>query len=279
MDQNEIKKMVKQGYSEVARKGSSCCSTKSPCCSLSGVAEKISKNIGYSEKELDEIPEGANLGLGCGNPTALASLKLGETVLDLGSGAGFDCFLAAARVGKEGRVIGVDMTPEMIEKARENASNGGYTNVEFKLGDIEEIPVADASIDVVISNCVINLVPSKDKVFREIFRILKNGGRFIISDMVLLKAIPAKIKTSAEAYIGCISGAILKKDYLDTIRNSGFEDVEIMEETNYPFELIVEMVSPDEMTAILKDLELSMEEAKEMAESVISIEVRGIKPS
>lgn len=278
MDPKEIKKMVKQGYSEVARTESSCCSTKSPCCSLSGVAEKISKNIGYSEKELDEIPEGANLGLGCGNPTALASLKLGETVLDLGSGAGFDCFLAASRVGKEGKVIGVDMTPEMIEKARENASNGGYTNVEFKLGDIEEIPIADASIDVVISNCVINLVPSKDKVFREIFRILKNGGRFIISDMVLLENIPDKIKESAGAYIGCISGAILKKDYLDTIKNSGFEDVEIMEETNYPFELIIAMVSPDEITAILKDLDISMEEAREIAESVISIEVSGIKP-
>ncbi|WP_305064357.1 arsenite methyltransferase [Methanococcoides sp.] len=278
MDPNEIKKMVKQGYSEVARTESSCCSTKSPCCSLSGVAEKISKNIGYSEKELDEIPEGANLGLGCGNPTALASLKLGETVLDLGSGAGFDCFLAASRVGKEGKVIGVDMTPEMIEKARENASNGGYTNVEFKLGDIEEIPIADASIDVVISNCVINLVPSKDKVFREIFRILKNGGRFIISDMVLLENIPDKIKESAGAYIGCISGAILKKDYLDTIKDSGFEDIEIIEETNYPFELIIAMVSSDEMAAILKDLDISMEEAKEIAESVISIEVSGIKP-
>lgn len=279
MDPKEIKKMVKQGYAEVARTGSTCCSTTSPCCSLSGVVEEISKNIGYSEKELDETPEGANLGLGCGNPTALASLKLGETVLDLGSGAGFDCFLAAARVGKEGKVIGVDMTPEMIEKARENASNGGYANVEFKLGDIEEIPVADASIDVVISNCVVNLAPSKDKVFREIFRILKNGGRFIISDMVLLKTIPDKIKESAEAYIGCLSGAILKKDYLNTIKNSGFENIEIIEETNYPFDLIVAMIPHDEITAILKDLDLSMEEAKEIAESVISIEVRGTKPS
>jgi ubiquinone/menaquinone biosynthesis C-methylase UbiE len=151
--------------------------------------------------------------------------------------------------------------------------------VEFKLGDIEEIPVADASIDVVISNCVINLTPSKDKVFREIFRILKNGGRFIISDMVLLENISDEIKASAEAYVGCISGAILKKDYLDTIKNLGFEDVEIMEETNYPFELIVAMVSPEEMTAILKDMDLSMEEARDIAESVISIEVRGVKPS
>ncbi|NPE30259.1 arsenite methyltransferase [Methanococcoides sp. SA1] len=278
MNPKEIKKMVKQGYAEVPKTESTCCSTTSPCCSLSGLAEEISKNIGYSEKELDEIPEGANLGLGCGNPTALASLKLGETVLDLGSGAGFDCFLAAARVGKEGKVIGVDMTPEMIEKARENASSGGYANVEFKLGDIEEIPVADASIDVVISNCVINLAPSKDKVFREIFRVLKNGGRFIISDMVLLKTIPDKIKQSAEAYIGCLSGAMLKNDYLDTIKNLGFEDVEIIEETNYPFDLIVAMVSADEMATILKDLDLSMEEVKEIAESVISIEVRGIKP-
>ncbi|UGV41885.1 arsenite methyltransferase [Methanococcoides orientis] len=279
MDPKEIKKMVKEGYTEIARTGLPCCPTSNSCCDLSGIAEDISREVGYSDKDLEESPEGANLGLGCGNPTALASLKLGETVLDLGSGAGFDCFLAAARVGKEGKVIGVDMTPDMIDKATENASKGDYTNVEFRLGDIEDLPVTDNSIDVVISNCVINLSPSKDKVFREIFRVLKEGGRFIISDIALLSPIPDRIRESAEAYISCISGAILKKDYLAIIKRSGFADIEIIEETTYPFDLIVAMISPDEMSSILKDMNLSMEEAEEMTGSVVSIEVGGTKPS
>ncbi|WP_445475591.1 arsenite methyltransferase [Methanococcoides methylutens] len=278
MDPKEIKKIVKEGYTEIAKTGLPCCSITSPCCDLSGMAEDISREVGYSDKDLDTTPEGANLGLGCGNPTALASLELGETVLDLGSGAGFDCFLASASVGKEGKVIGVDMTQEMIEKAKENALNGGYENVEFRLGDIEELPVGDSSIDVVISNCVINLSPSKDKVFREIFRVLKKGGRFIISDIALLKPMPDRIRESAEAYIGCISGALLKNDYMDIIKNSGFGNIEIIKETTYPFDLIIAMISPEEMSEILEDMDLSTEEAEGMTESLISIEVRGIKP-
>ncbi|WP_406657314.1 arsenite methyltransferase [Methanolobus sp. ZRKC2] len=277
MDPKDVKKLVKEGYSEVAGTGHSGCSKKNPCCSLSGIAEDISREIGYSDKELNAIPQGANLGLGCGNPAAIASLKPGETVLDLGSGAGFDCFLASEKVRSEGRVIGVDMTPEMIERAEKNARDGEFGNVEFKLGEIEKLPIASDSIDVVVSNCVINLSPSKDKVFREIFRVLKKGGRFAISDIVLLKDIPDRFRESAEAYISCIAGAALKADYLGAIKNAGFQDVEILDETGYPFDLIVEMLSPEEMDAILDDMNLSMQEAEELADSVISIEISGIK--
>jgi arsenite methyltransferase len=166
--------------------------------------------VGYKKEELDSVPEGANLGLGCGNPTALASLEKGETVLDLGAGAGFDCFLAANIVGVDGLVIGVDMTPEMVDKARSNARKGGYKNVDFRLGELEHLPVADNSVDVLISNCVINLTPYKAAVFNEAFRVLKHGGRFVVSDIVLLKELPHAVKQSVAAYVGCLSGAIMK---------------------------------------------------------------------
>jgi len=161
MEREEIKRIVRQGYASVAKRGGGCCSSAVSCCEDTDPARQIGKKIGYSEEELEAVPEGANLGLGCGNPVALASLREGETVLDLGSGAGFDCFLAARRVGDSGRVIGIDMTPEMLERARANARRGNYGNVEFRLGEIEHLPVADSSVDVVISNCVINLVPDK----------------------------------------------------------------------------------------------------------------------
>ena len=167
MDEKTIKEVVKEGYGKIAKQGSSCCGPANPCCGSTDQAQDISRNIGYSNEELKSVPEGANLGLGCGNPVALASLREGETVLDLGSGAGFDCFLAANRVGKNGKVIGVDMTSEMIEKAKENAKKGNYKNIEFRLGEIEKLPVADSSVDVVMSNCVINLSPDKGKVFKE----------------------------------------------------------------------------------------------------------------
>lgn len=220
------------------------------------------------------VPEGANLGLGCGNPVALASLQEGDIVLDLGAGAGFDCFLAAQRVGINGRVIGVDMTPEMVEKARENARKGNYQNVEFRLGEIEHLPVADNAVDVVISNCVINLVPDKKRAFAEVFRVLRPGGRLMISDIVLLHELPEVIKTSVAGYVGCISGALMKGEYLKTIREAGFEDVQVVEETSFPIEC---RTNDPTAQAMVKDAALSPERIKEAEHSVESIKVRGVK--
>ncbi len=236
MENGKIKKVVREGYAKIAKQSSSCCAPVNSCCGSTDLAQDISKSIGYTEEELKVVPEGANLGLGCGNPVALASLREGETVLDLGSGAGFDCFLAASKVGKKGRVIGVDMTPEMLEKARENARKGDYTNVEFRLGEIENLPVADNSVDVVISNCVINLAPDKRRVFAEAFRVLRPGGRLTISDMVLLQELPDFIKKSIEAYIGCLSGAIMRDEYIGAIKAAGFQEVSIIDETSFPIE-------------------------------------------
>lgn len=215
MKPEETKRIVEESYSKIAR-GNKC------CCSC-GVSEKdISRSIGYSEAEMDLVPE-ANLGLGCGNPTALANIKNGDVVLDLGSGAGFDSFLVSRKVGNEGKVIGVDMTEEMIDKAKENAEKYGYKNVEFKLGDIENLPLEDNSVDAVISNCVINLAPNKDKVFSEAFRVLKSGGRMYVSDIVLLEELSDEQKNSDELLTGCVAGASLKEDYLKKIKNAGFE--------------------------------------------------------
>jgi SAM-dependent methyltransferase len=189
--------------------------------------------LGYSLEDLKSVPEGANLGLGCGNPVALASLKEGETVLDLGSGAGFDSFLAANRVGQSGKVIGVDMTPEMVETAQTNAKKNDYKNVEFRLGEIESLPVDNNTIDVIISNCVINLSPDKPQVFQEAYRVLKSGGRLMVSDMVLLQELPKAIKGSVEAYVGCIAGASLKDDYLKMINEAGFDNITVINESEY----------------------------------------------
>jgi SAM-dependent methyltransferase len=209
--------------SQETTKAASCCATPQ---------QTVSKAVGYTDEQLGAIPDGADLGLGCGNPTALASLKEGEVVLDLGSGGGIDCFLAASKVGKNGRVIGVDMTPEMIERARENASKGNYGNVDFRLGEIEHLPVADNSVDVVISNCVINLSPDKAQVFEEAYRVLRPGGRVMVSDIVLLKELPDAIKSSVAAYTGCIAGASRKEDYLATVASAGFQGVEVVSEVS-----------------------------------------------
>jgi arsenite methyltransferase len=275
MDKGEIRKVVRKGYAKIAKQDSSCCAAGKSCCGSTDLAQDISRNIGYTEAELKAVPEGANLGLGCGNPVALASLKEGETVLDLGSGAGFDCFLAARKVGDSGRVIGIDMTPEMLEKARGNAVKGNYSNVEFRLGEIENLPAADHSVDAVISNCVINLSPEKKKVFAEAYRVLKPGGRLMVSDIVLLKELPEVVKNSIEAYVGCVSGAALKDEYLRAIKAAGFQDVRIIDETSFPVEFIANDPTAQEL---IKNSKMPPEKVREVASSIISIKVYGAKP-
>lgn len=276
MKEEKIKKAIRKSYAKIAKKESSCCAPAGSCCGGVDLARDLSEKVGYAEEELKSVPEGANLGLGCGNPVALASLREGETVLDLGSGPGFDCFLAANKVGESGKVIGIDMTPEMIEKARENAGKGNYGNVHFRLGEIENLPVADNSVDVVISNCVINLSTDKRRVFQEASRVLKPGGRLMVSDMVLLKEIPDFIKNSIDAYIGCLSGAMMKDDYIETIKTAGFQDVRIIGEIQ-PVEYMAD--DPTITKAIIEHLKIPSEKVKEFAGSVASIKVYGVKPN
>ncbi len=239
-----VREQIRDGYAEIARKG--VWSTAEPnaasgcrgggCCG--GVdAAGIALAVGYDESALASLPEGANMGLSCGNPTALASLKPGETVLDLGSGGGFDCFLAGPKVGPSGRVIGVDMTPDMLSKARRNlpgyARSTGLNNVEFRLGEIEHLPVADASVDVVISNCVLNLSIDKPQVWREIARVLKPGGRVAVSDLALRKPLPTEVRQMVEALVGCVSGASLIGDIEQMARQAGLADIEINDKPQY----------------------------------------------
>ncbi len=273
MKEENIKKIVRKRYAKAAKTNSSCCSPSASCCS--GPTEKeMSRSIGYDEEEMSAVPEGSNLGLGCGNPTALASLKEGERVLDLGSGGGFDCFLAAKKVGESGKVIGVDMTPEMLDKARANAKKGKYTNVEFRLGEIENLPVADNSVDVVISNCVINLAPDKKRVFAEAFRVLAPKGRLMVSDIVLLKALPEAVRKSAEAYTSCVAGAEIKDRYLDMMRATGFKDVKVLTEKTYPLDFIL---SEPEVKEAVKSLNMTKKEITDVASSIVSISVSASK--
>jgi SAM-dependent methyltransferase len=267
-----IKKSVREHYAAIARSGSSCCGPAAEHCCGPGTVEELSLAIGYSAQELTAAPDGANLGLGCGNPLAFAELKEGDVVVDLGSGAGFDCFLAARRVGASGRVIGVDMTPEMLERARANARKGGYSNVEFRLGEIEHLPVADNTADMVISNCVINLSTDKPQVFREALRVLKPGGRLLVSDLVLLRPLPESVRESVEAYVGCISGAMLQDEYLKTIREAGFRQVEVRGESPYP----IGSVTPDASELAARAEGLPPEDVAASA-CVISIRVRAVK--
>ena len=273
MKESEVKKIVREGYARVAKQSSSCCAPKTSCCGAPS-ARDISKKIGYTDGDLSSVPEGANLGLGCGNPIALASLKKGETVLDLGSGAGFDCFLAANKVGVKGKVIGVDMTPEMLEKARENARKGNYNNVEFRLGEIENLPLGDNTADIIISNCVINLAPDKNKVFKEAYRALKPGGRLMVSDIVLEKELPEAVRESVQAYIGCIAGASLENEYLGAIENAGFTNVRVADETG----IATDSLENDPIaTSIAESLELSPEKLKDLASTIKSIRVSAVK--
>lgn len=241
MDAHSLREAVRKRYAEAARDAlggatGGCCGPQpqkgdlpvvSGCCGATAEVTELGRVLEYSDDELSAAPAGANLGLGCGNPQAIAHLKPGETVLDLGCGAGFDCFLAARQVGEAGRVIGVDMTPEMLARARENARRGGYTNVEFRLGEIEHLPVADQSVDVIISNCVINLSPEKEQVFKEAFRVLRAGGRIAISDMVSLAPLPPEVRGDLALYTGCLGGVATVEELKAMLANAGFVDIVI----------------------------------------------------
>lgn len=225
---NEIRESVKSNYTEVARRNDAAEIIGSDCCnSTKKKLANVSEILGYSNFEYNEVPEGSNLGIGCGNPQAIASLKKGETVLDLGSGGGFDCFLASKSVGNTGKVIGVDMTPEMISKAKNNAKKGNYDNTEFLLGEIENLPISDETIDIIISNCVINLSPEKEKVFSEAYRVLKSGGRLAISDIVATAEFPDALKNDMSLICGCMSGASLISELKSIMDKVGFSEIRI----------------------------------------------------
>lgn len=228
----DVRETVREKYGAIAASESGCgCGTG--CCGSTADDETILASLGYTAEQQAAIPAGADLGLGCGNPLAHAGLKPGETVLDLGSGAGIDCFLAAREVGASGRVIGVDMTHAMLERARKNKLKVNATNVEFRLGEIEHLPVADASVDVIISNCVVNLSPDKPQVFREALRVLKPGGRLVVSDLVLTRPLDDVLKRNVDLYVGCVAGASLKDEYLQLMREAGFRDVTVVEQRGY----------------------------------------------
>ena len=269
MKDNEIKQIVRKSYAKAAKR-TSCCgpqpAQQSACCT-----EAKSKDIGYSAQELKSVPEGSDLGLGCGNPVAIASLKSGDTVLDLGAGAGFDCFLAAKKVGEKGKVIGVDMTPEMIDKARENAQKGNYDNVEFRLGEIEHLPVADNAVDVIISNCVINLAPNKHDVMKEAYRVLKPGGRIAISDLALRGELPKKIRDNMAAYVSCVAGAIQIEDYKKAVQSAGFRDVK------FTINQAASCSTSDEDKKAAQALKLTPDEFKAMSDVVVSAYIEARK--
>lgn len=243
----QLKEIVKQKYSEIALQDKE--SNQSSCCGSGGCSTEVYNIMTDDYSNLEGYNPDADLGLGCGLPTQFAQIKKGDTVIDLGSGAGNDCFVARNHAGEEGRIIGIDFTTAMIEKARVNASKLGYANVEFRIGDIEDIPVTANLADVVVSNCVLNLVPNKDKVFKEIYRVLKPGGHFSISDIVLEGNLPHAIKKAAEMYAGCVSGAIQKSTYLDLIKSNGFENVDIQKEKSIiiPDDILKQYLNEEEL--------------------------------
>jgi SAM-dependent methyltransferase len=276
MDAKAIKESVKNGYGQIAaRPTGGFLSHFFACCNPAEVANGVSQKIGYSEADLQSVPNGANMGIGCGNPLALARLKPGDHVLDLGSGAGFDCFLAAPLVGPTGKVTGIDLTEEMVEKARKNARKGNYSNVEFIHGDIENLPLPDNSIDVIISNCVLNLSTEKAKIFKEAWRVLKPGGALTISDVVLLRELPDFIKTSVEGYIACIAGAEKIDHYRTYALEAGFGDLTINTKTNFPVELLL---TDPIAQKIVTDFNLNEAQIQQISESIISATFTAIKP-
>ena len=269
MDKERVHEVVKSGYAAVARESGSCCGP-----APTGPHADTAARIGYSEDEITGAAADANLGLGCGNPTALASLKAGETVVDLGSGAGFDALLSAERLGPEGRFIGVDMTPEMLERARTNAVNAGHARtVEFREGLIENLPVASESADVVISNCVINLSPDKAQVFREAYRVLKPGGRLAVSDIVLSQPLPENIAKMAATWIACVGGASTEEEYLGHMRDAGFENIQY---TRKPAGPLLTPSLQDPMWKAAVEL-IGEERIKQLADTVFSYSITAEK--
>jgi len=272
-----VKESVVESYGKLAKSTKKGLASKLfACCDPSDNAKEVGKAIGYSEEILDSVPKGSNLGVGCGNPSAMTNIRKGETVIDLGSGAGFDAFIVSKVVGKDGKVIGVDLSDDMLELARANAFRGNYSNVEFIKGDIENLPLEDDIAEHIISNCVINLSLNKGDVFKEAYRVLKKGGQMSISDIVLKRELPDFIKNSLAGHIACVSGAENVEDYLEHVRNAGFEDVKINSKSEFPIEL---MLADPQVLKLAQEwnFNLDSEEAKEIASSVVSINLSARK--
>jgi SAM-dependent methyltransferase len=286
-----VRDLVREGYAKIAQSGqwsgvqpaSGCCgpsknSGAGGCCGGGSAltADDVAQAVGYSATDLAAMPEGANLGLSCGNPTAIASLQASETVLDLGSGGGFDCFIAGPRVGPRGRVIGVDMTPDMLSRARRNLgayrASSGLDNVEFRLGEIENLPVADATVDVVISNCVLNLSPDKPRVWREIARVLKPGGRVAVSDLALLRPLPDDVRADVEALVGCIAGAVLVEDTRRMMRDAGLIDVALTPKPEYVAALT------DAQDPLYRRIIAQLPRGTSAADFITSLDIQARKP-
>lgn len=265
-DPDQLRDAVRAGYTRIAEDTGAADAER---------VDAAARRIGYSDEELDAVPEGANLGVGCGNPTAFDTLRPGETLLDLGSGAGMDCFLAARQVGPSGRVIGVDMTDAMLEKARENARTVGLEDrVEFRKGQIEALPVEDESVDAIVSNCVINLSPEKQRVYAEAYRVLRPGGRIMVSDIVLDRPLPQRVLESIDAYVGCVGGASLRAEYLETIAKAGFREVKVQREASF-----LGSVSFDDpaLREVIEQLGISEDEARGYADAVTSLHIFAVK--
>jgi len=275
MEKRSVKDIVREMYANTVKQSGSCGCTQKANYVDPEFIRSASHVSGYSDQQLRSVPASANLGLGCGNPVALAVIRKGDVLLDLGSGAGMDCFLASSLVGDEGRVIGVDMTPEMVERAKDNARINGYRNAEFRLGEIENLPVESSCIDVIISNCVINLSTDKPRVFREASRVLKPGGILLVSDIALLEELPDYVKDSVEAYIRCIAGAIRKEEYLNAMQEAGFDDISVIGESAFPAELIA---GQPQLKELIGKMNIPMSELQRIASTIVSLKVSARKP-
>jgi arsenite methyltransferase len=277
-EKEAVREKVRAGYGQIATSGGSCCTPTPSCCGSShSASDDLAKHIGYSAEELAALPEGANMGLSCGNPNALAALKPGEVVLDLGSGGGFDVFIAGKKVGPTGRAIGVDMTAEMLAKARKNIASyhqsTGLDNVEFRMGEIEHLPLADASVDAIISNCVINLSPDKPQVWREMARVLKPGGRVAVSDLALLKPLPPAILESVEALVGCVAGAVLVSETEHMAKDAGLTDIVLNPKSSY-IDGMVDWQDP-----LYTKIIASLPAGTKPGDYITSLEIKARKPS